>query len=231
MPLPAPEPADDGAAQWRLQVTPLADPLADMRRRMQRTGQWRSNQTAGRRWPMACVSLEITQRCNLDCTLCYLSESSQAVRDLPLAEVMRRIDMMHAHYGSGTDVQVSGGEPTLRRRDELTAIVERIAERGMRASLFTNGFKATRELLADLARAGLTDVAFHIDTTQQRAGYSSEAELNELRLEYIERARPANCRVLQHHGARRQFRRVAPAGRILHRACRCGALRLVPAAG
>ena len=53
---------------------PLGDPRADLAWRMQRTGQWLPGQTAGRRWGVACVSLEITQRCNLDCTLCYLSD-------------------------------------------------------------------------------------------------------------------------------------------------------------
>jgi 7,8-dihydro-6-hydroxymethylpterin dimethyltransferase len=168
---------------------PVSDARAALRERMQRTGQWAGHQIAGRRWPVACVSLEITQRCNLDCTLCYLSESSEAVRDLPLAEVFRRIDLIHAHYGPGADVQVSGGEPTLRQRDELLAIVARLRERGLRAALFTNGIKASRELLADLAQAGLTDVAFHVDTTQQRSGYASEADLNALRCEYIDRAR------------------------------------------
>ena len=167
----------------------LANALGDLRARMQRSGQWGAGQMAGRRWPVACVSLEITQRCNLDCTLCYLSESSEAVRDLPLEEVFRRIDMIVAHYGPGTDVQVSGGEPTLRRRDELIAIVLRLKQRGLRASLFTNGIKATRALLIELARAGLTDVAFHVDMTQQRVGFRSEADLNPLRVEYIERAR------------------------------------------
>ena len=93
---------------------PASDARGALRERMQKSGQWQANQMAGRRWPVACVSLEITQRCNLDCTLCYLSESSEAVRDLPLEEVFRRIDMIHAHYGPGTDVQVSGGEPTTR---------------------------------------------------------------------------------------------------------------------
>ena len=156
---------------------------------MQRTGQWSAHQTAGRRWPVACVSLEITQRCNLDCTLCYLSESSEAVRDFPLEEVFRRIDLIVQHYGPGTDVQVSGGEPTLRRRDELVAIVRRLASLGLRASLFTNGIKASRELLIELCEAGLTDVAFHVDMTQQRVGYACELELNALRREYIARAR------------------------------------------
>ena len=188
----AARPANLSAAEVAA-LTPLGAPSTDpsraMREHMQRTGQWAPNQMAGRRWPVACVSLEITQRCNLDCTLCYLSESSEAVRDFPLDEVMRRIDMIHAHYGPGTDVQISGGEPTLRRRDELRAIVAKIAALRMRGSLFTNGIKASRELLAELARDGLTDVAFHVDSTQQRAGYASETELNSLRLEYIARAR------------------------------------------
>ncbi len=156
---------------------------------MQRTGQWLPGQTAGRRWDVACVSLEITQRCNLDCTLCYLSDSSEAVLDFPLEEIYRRIDLIAAHYGPGTDVQVSGGEPTLRPRGELLAIVRRITQRGLRASLFTNGILATRALLQDLADAGLSEVAFHVDLTQQRAGYRSEADLNPLRLDYIARAR------------------------------------------
>ena len=48
--------------------------------------------------------------------------------------------------------------------------MRRLASRGLRASLFTNGIKATRDLLSELAEAGLTDVAFHVDTTQRRAG-------------------------------------------------------------
>ena len=170
-------------------AAPLPDPVSGMAAHMRRTRQWLPGQMAGRRWAVACVSLEITQRCNLDCTLCYLSESAEAVRDFPLDEVFRRIDMIHAHYGPGTDVQVSGGEPTLRRRDELIAIVARLAQRGLRPALLTNGIKATRELLSVLAQAGLTDVAFHVDTTQQRAGYGSETDLNPLRRDYIERAR------------------------------------------
>ena len=168
---------------------PRPDPRADLAWRMQRTGQWLPGQTAGRRWGVACVSLEITQRCNLDCSLCYLSDSSEAVLDFPLDEIYRRIDLILAHYGPGTDVQVSGGEPTLRSRAELIAIVQRITQRGLRASLFTNGILAGRALLQDLAEAGLSEVAFHVDLTQQRAGYRSEADLNRLRLEYIARAR------------------------------------------
>jgi MoaA/NifB/PqqE/SkfB family radical SAM enzyme len=55
--------------------------------------------------------------------------------------------------------------------------------------LFTNGIAANRRLLCELVEAGLSDVAFHVDTTQRRVGYHSEADLNAVRREYIDRAR------------------------------------------
>lgn len=164
-------------------------PLQRAQRRMAQAGEWASWQALGRRFPIGCVALEITQRCNLDCTFCYLSESSEALKDIPLEEVFRRIDLIRRHYGDNTDIQVTGGDPTLRKREELMQIVRYIRAQKMRASLLTNGIKATRDLLAELAAAGLTDVAFHVDMTQQRQGYASEIDLNALRHEYIERAR------------------------------------------
>src|SRR5262245_8665833 len=124
------------------------------------------NQVLGRRSTIGCVALEITQRCNLDCTLCYLSENSESVKDLPLEVLFQRIDRIREIYGPGVGVQVTGGDPTLRRRDELVQIVRRIGERDLRPSLLTNGIRATRDLLEALVAAGLFDVAFHVDTTQ-----------------------------------------------------------------
>jgi 7,8-dihydro-6-hydroxymethylpterin dimethyltransferase len=164
---------------------PLGQPL---RKALQAHGLFGLNQTAGRRWPIGCVSLEVTQRCNLDCTLCYLSEHSEAVKDFPLEEIFRRIDAIHARYGPTTDVQISGGDPTLRNHDELVLITQRIHSLGMRSSLFTNGIKASRALLIRLRDAGLSDVAFHVDLTQERKGFDTEEQLNALRLEYIDRA-------------------------------------------
>ncbi len=138
---------------------------------------------------MGCVSLEVTQRCNLDCTLCYLSESAEAVRDIPIAELFRRIDDIAVQHGPHTDVQISGGDPTLRDKDELSQIVRYVRARGLRASLFTNGILLTRAWLQRLAGDGLNDVAFHVDMTQERAGFASETQLHALRLRYIEMAR------------------------------------------
>lgn len=163
---------------------------------MRRTGQWHRLQSMGRRFSIGCVALEVTQRCNLDCTLCYLSDHSESVRDLPLAELFRRIDLIRAEYGPDTDVQITGGDPTLRAPDELEAIVARVSRAGMRPTLMTNGIRATRALLARLAGAGLVDVAFHVDLTQRRRGYADEAALDAVRLEYIERARGLGLAVM-----------------------------------
>lgn len=156
---------------------------------METCGQWTPAQALGRRYPVGCVALEITQRCNLDCTLCYLSENAEAVKDTPLDELHRRIEDIFSRYGPHTDVQVTGGEPTLRKRPDLVEIVRHIADRRMRPALFTNGIRAKQDLLAELSGVGLVDVAFHVDLTQERWGYGTECELNEIRRVYIDRAR------------------------------------------
>jgi 7,8-dihydro-6-hydroxymethylpterin dimethyltransferase len=170
-------------------MTAVQPSNVSLREALQRYGLFTPHQTATRRWPIGCISLEVTQRCNLDCTLCYLSEHSEAVRDVPLEELFRRIDRIAERYGPNTDVQISGGDPTLRDHDELVEITAYIRSKGLRSSLFTNGILASRELLIRLRNAGLSDVAFHVDLTQERKGYATEADLHALRLQYIERAR------------------------------------------
>ncbi|MGI9278000.1 MAG: radical SAM protein [Endozoicomonas sp.] len=169
--------------------------IRQARQKITEAGYWQANQQMGRRWAAGCVALEITQRCNLDCSFCYLSEHSEAMKDLPLSEIYRRIDEILHYYGPNTDVQVTGGDPTLRQESELLAIVSRIRDKGLRPTLMTNGIKARRPLLEKLAQAGLCDIAFHVDTTQDRLQpgrertYSSEVALNSVRQEYIERCR------------------------------------------
>jgi len=159
------------------------------------------SQSLGQRKAIGCVSLEITQRCNLDCTLCYLSEMSENTLDIPMEEVKRRVDEILYNYGPSTPVQISGGDPTLRKEDELIEIVRYASERRLQPALLTNGIKATRELLQKLAAAGLRDVAFHVDMTQNlrkenKEYYNSEEELNVIRKKYIERARGLGIAVI-----------------------------------
>jgi len=190
------------SAERPLAGLPVYDDLAERERLLRTTWErldpaFRTpNQVLGRRSTIGCVALEITQRCNLDCTLCYLSESAESIKDLPLPILFDRIDRIRETYGPGVGVQVTGGDPTLRPRDELVAIVRRLSDRGLRPSLLTNGIKASRDLLEELAAAGLFDVAFHVDTTQRFKKYRDEEALNAVRLEYIERARGLRVAVI-----------------------------------
>lgn len=147
------------------------------------------NQVLGRTRAIGCAAVEVTQRCNLDCTLCYLSEHSEDVVDIPVEEVFNRLDSIRRTFGPGTNVQITGGDPTLRKHTELVEIVEHAATIGLYPALFTNGIAASRKLLSQLAGVGLREVAFHVDTTQRRKGYRSETDLHAVRLEYMDRAR------------------------------------------
>ncbi len=118
-----------------------------------------SNQVLGRIQVIGCVAVEITQKCNLDCILCYPSEHSQSVRDIPIAEVYRRLDSVVENYGTGTHVQITGGDPTLRKHTELVEIVRYARSLGLNPALFTNGVGATATLLQKLAKSGLKDIA------------------------------------------------------------------------
>ncbi len=172
------------------------DRRAPLRTALARWGQAGPGQTAGRFYPMACVALEITQRCNLDCALCYLSHTAEMAHDVPLEVLFSRIDMIESHYGPRTSIQITGGDPTLRKPEDLEELCRYIRTRSMRSCLMTNGIKASSALLCRLARAGLNDVAFHVDLTQERQGFSSEVSLNTVRRDYIARAKGLGLRVL-----------------------------------
>ena len=172
------------------------DPRAPLRDALMDANQYHPTQSAGRFYPMACVALEITQRCNLDCTLCYLSENAEQAFDVPLPILFQRIDSALSHYGPGTTIQITGGDPTLRKIADIETLCQRIRALGLRSCLMTNGIRATRPYLARLAEAGLDDVAFHVDLTQERRGFDSEEALNWIRHDYIQRARRLGLRIL-----------------------------------
>jgi molybdenum cofactor biosynthesis enzyme MoaA len=172
------------------------DRRAPLRGGLQSCGEYGAGQTAGRFYPIACVALEVTQRCNLDCSLCYLSDRAEMTYDPPLSVLFARLATIRSHYGTGVSVQLTGGDPTLRNVEDLEALCREIRRLGMRSCLMTNGIRASRAKLTRLAAAGLDDVAFHVDMTQDRKGFGSEVELNTVRRTYIRRAQGLGLRIL-----------------------------------
>jgi 7,8-dihydro-6-hydroxymethylpterin dimethyltransferase len=62
----------------------------------------------------SCLTLiEVTDRCNLTCPICYASSSPTHGRHRTLEEIERMLDAIVASEGEPDVVQLSGGEPTI----------------------------------------------------------------------------------------------------------------------
>ena len=89
-----------------------------------------------------CVLLEVTQRCNLRCPVCFASAGAED-SDPTLAEIEESLRRLQRH-GSPVNIQLSGGEPTLR--DDLPAIVAHTRSMGFDfVQLNTNGLRLAKE--------------------------------------------------------------------------------------
>lgn len=129
--------------------------------------------------------LEPTAACNLYCEGCYRTNDPKGHKSL--AEVAHDLDVfMRLRTSDG--ISVAGGDPLTHPR--VVDIVALIAKRGFKPILNTNGLALDRKLLAELKRAGLRGLTFHIDSKQARPHWrgKSEIELNELRLSFAQMA-------------------------------------------
>lgn len=109
-----------------------------------------------------CVLLEVTTRCNLCCPLCFASSQGTG-RDLSLEEIEKRYTYL-MEQGGPFNVQLSGGEPTLR--DDLDEIIRMGKRAGISFfQLNTNGIRLAAEpdYVKKLADAGLDCVFLQFD--------------------------------------------------------------------
>lgn len=107
-----------------------------------------------------CVLLEVTKRCNLNCSFCFAEGGTG--EDIPFETIKTRLKAL-AVPGK-TLVQLSGGEPTVR--DDLPQIVAAAKEAGCQyVQLNTNGIRLGEdgEYVHSLAEAGLSFVFMQFD--------------------------------------------------------------------
>ncbi len=109
-----------------------------------------------------CVLVEVTQRCNLSCPICFASAGQQKTDpDLQTIEQWYRMLMQS---GGPYNIQLSGGEPTVR--DDLPDIIR--LGRSMGFTFFqlnTNGLRLAEDAayVRGLKRAGLDCVFLQFD--------------------------------------------------------------------
>ncbi len=109
------------------------------------------------------VAWNLTRRCNLRCSHCYISagpfETTES--ELTTAESLRVIDELVAVNPSPMLI-LSGGEPLVR--DDLAEIASYASGRGATVVVGTNGTTLSEPRVAMLAGAGVSGVAVSVDS-------------------------------------------------------------------
>jgi uncharacterized radical SAM superfamily Fe-S cluster-containing enzyme len=143
-----------------------------------------------------CVLLEVTQRCNIKCPICFAS-ATEGSTDPTLAEIGSWLRLLLAH-GSKVNLQLSGGEPT--QRDDLPEIVALARSLGFDfVQLNTNGIRLAREggYAQRLADAGLDCVFLQFDGVGNEAYQRIRgARLLDLKIAALDRCAEAGLGVV-----------------------------------
>lgn len=109
------------------------------------------------------IILEVTARCNLGCAFCYADSGGAGGVD-PGIPLLKTWFESAARAGGECNIQLSGGEPTLR--DDLPEIVALGREYGFSfIQLNTNGLRLARDdaFVEELKSAGLDSVFLQFD--------------------------------------------------------------------
>ena len=109
------------------------------------------------------VLLEVTDRCNLHCAVCFADSGGAKTEDPSLQKISWLLERAMAAAGK-SNLQLSGGEPTLR--DDLPEIIEAAQRIGYSfIQVNTNGLRLAAEpgYAARLRDAGLSSVFLQFD--------------------------------------------------------------------
>jgi uncharacterized radical SAM superfamily Fe-S cluster-containing enzyme len=113
-----------------------------------------------------CVLVEVTQRCNLKCPLCFADSGKGNSKDPTFAYIREQLQFLWQTTGS-CNIQISGGEPTVR--EDLPAIIEAARAIGFTfIQLNTNGIRLAEDAgyVKNLRESGLDTVFLQYDGTE-----------------------------------------------------------------
>ncbi|MGN1142757.1 MAG: radical SAM (seleno)protein TrsS [Oliverpabstia sp.] len=110
-----------------------------------------------------CVLLEVTSRCNMHCPVCFAGAGEQKGEDVSLEKLKQQMEYLMSH-GGPFNLQLSGGEPTVR--EDLEDIICLGRQKGFTfIQLNTNGIRLAKEpdYAMKLKKAGLSCVFLQFD--------------------------------------------------------------------
>ena len=121
------------------------------------------------------------RRCNLACTYC--NEFDNFSDPVPIDELRHRVD--HLARLRLSILTISGGEPLLH--PQLDDLIRHTRDRGIIASLITNGYLLTRERIERLNEAGLEYLQISIDNVQPDATSKKSLKVLDKKLDLLAR--------------------------------------------
>jgi uncharacterized radical SAM superfamily Fe-S cluster-containing enzyme len=143
------------------------------------------------------VEIEVTRRCNLRCPVCFMSADA-AEADPSLLDLEQLFKKIREQAGTAPGIQITGGEPTVRR--DLPEIVRLGREAGFEGiEVNTNGIVISRDFdyLVRLQEAGLTGIYLQFDgLTPSLYTQIRGADLLATKLAAIENCRRAGIQVV-----------------------------------
>lgn len=148
-------------AAWSRQKAPCYPRVP--RTRVDRGCPWDCGLCPEHRQQTCCVLIEVTRRCDLRCRVCFADAGSDGGEDPDLDAIDGMFESILA-AGGPYNVQLSGGEPTVR--EDLPAIVELGRSKGFDfIQLNTNGLRLAAEpnYVERLKKAGLSCVFLQFD--------------------------------------------------------------------
>lgn len=109
------------------------------------------------------ISWNLTKRCNLKCSHCYLDaeELSDGTGDISTNEALKIVDEL-AVASPGAMLILTGGEPLLR--DDIFEIAAYAKERAMTVVLGTNGTLIDDELIKKIKDSDISGVGISLDS-------------------------------------------------------------------
>jgi radical SAM protein with 4Fe4S-binding SPASM domain len=115
------------------------------------------------------VDLELSNRCNLHCNMCWFHGESGVGdryhgRELATEEVLSLMDQL-AKLNPAMNIYLGGGEPFVRR--DFLDIVRHIKTRGLRLAFTTNGTLMNEDDIEVLVALGVDTICFSIDGTEE----------------------------------------------------------------
>lgn len=111
------------------------------------------------------ANLDLTNRCNMHCPICFADTSSEYLYEPSYEEVVKMLENLRNEKPVPCKaIQFSGGEPTVR--DDLPKIIKKARELGFKhIQIATNGLKLadSQEYCKNLRDAGLNTVYLQFD--------------------------------------------------------------------